>query len=169
MVEDVTLAGSRWPQALAHIQRSANIDEAVVMTQEPTSARVRLLVRACPLVGAFASTGALPRFPIVVERGHDFLSYPEGRGPAGRLLLELRRQGVDCRVEYAGPGRRGPGLTQRQQQVLAAAIAAGFYDAPRRTSLSGLAKDLGMAKSTLSQMLVKIERELVRRFTSQRR
>jgi predicted DNA binding protein len=54
-------------------------------------------------------------------------------------------------------------LTPRQREVLALAIERGYYDYPRRITLSHLAKEAGVAKSTLSQTLMLIEREVMHR------
>jgi predicted DNA-binding protein YlxM (UPF0122 family) len=48
-------------------------------------------------------------------------------------------------------------LTPRQLEVFEFALKKGYYDVPRKTSLSELAEQLGVAKSTLSSQLQRIE------------
>ncbi|MEC7280321.1 MAG: helix-turn-helix domain-containing protein, partial [Candidatus Thermoplasmatota archaeon] len=52
-------------------------------------------------------------------------------------------------------------LTSRQRQIFDAALREGYYDVPRRTSLSKLAAAMDMAKSTLSAMLQRIESRIM--------
>jgi predicted DNA binding protein len=48
-------------------------------------------------------------------------------------------------------------LTPRQRFVFDTAMQEGFYDVPRRITLTELAVVLGVAKSTLSAQLQRIE------------
>ena len=54
----------------------------------------------------------------------------------------------------------GP-LTPRQVDLLHRSIAAGYFEIPRRVSLTQLADDLNVAPSTLSERLAVIEKKLV--------
>jgi len=52
-------------------------------------------------------------------------------------------------------------LTPREQEVLYYAYFRGYYDTPRRVSLEELSRELGIAKSTLNEMLRSAERKIV--------
>jgi predicted DNA binding protein len=52
-------------------------------------------------------------------------------------------------------------LTSSQRRVLLAAIAGGYYDFPRGTSPTDLAKYLGLAKSTVLEHLQKAESKII--------
>jgi predicted DNA binding protein len=58
-------------------------------------------------------------------------------------------------------------LTPRQRQVFDIAIREGFYDIPRRISLTELAQLLGVAKSTLSAQLQRVESTIVNTFSEE--
>lgn len=53
-------------------------------------------------------------------------------------------------------------LTARQQEVLLAAIEAGYYDDPRRATYDDIAETVGCSATTVGEHLRKIERRLVR-------
>lgn len=55
-------------------------------------------------------------------------------------------------------------LTDRQREVLLKAIDRGYYETPRKTSLSNIADELGIAKSTCSQILHRAEEKIVKKF-----
>jgi predicted DNA binding protein len=55
-------------------------------------------------------------------------------------------------------------LTDRQAAVLERAVERGYYDTPRGCTLTELAEDLGVAKSTLSETLHRAEETVVKRF-----
>lgn len=58
-------------------------------------------------------------------------------------------------------------LTDRQQEVLLAAAAAGYYDSPRGATLTEVADELGVAKATLSGVLHRAEGRLVSWFVDE--
>lgn len=55
-------------------------------------------------------------------------------------------------------------LTERQLRLVTAAVECGYYDTPRRCSLTELADELGLAKSTCSETLHRAEGKIVKRF-----
>jgi len=55
-------------------------------------------------------------------------------------------------------------LTDRQQELLLTAVELGYYDVPRRFTLTEVADHVGIAKSTCSETLQRVERTVVREF-----
>jgi hypothetical protein len=58
-------------------------------------------------------------------------------------------------------------LTQRQRELLTAAVEAGYYETPRACTLTQLADQLGMAKSTVSETLHRAEGRVIREFVDE--
>lgn len=52
-------------------------------------------------------------------------------------------------------------LTPRQKHVLSTAISAGYFEFPRRTDLTDLAKLLSIKPSTLSEIMRNVQRKIV--------
>jgi len=57
-------------------------------------------------------------------------------------------------------------LTDRQRELLLAAVDAGYYDTPRECSLTDLATELDMAKSTVSETLHRAEGTIIEEFVA---
>ncbi|MFC6836152.1 helix-turn-helix domain-containing protein [Halomarina ordinaria] len=55
----------------------------------------------------------------------------------------------------------GTALSEPQERALRAAVAAGYYDPPRETTLDDIAADLGIPRSTLSYRLRRAESALL--------
>lgn len=55
-------------------------------------------------------------------------------------------------------------LTDQQLRLVERAVAAGYYDTPRRSSLTDLADELGIAKSTCSETLHRAEGKVMKQF-----
>ena len=54
-------------------------------------------------------------------------------------------------------------LTKRQKEIILTAVAQGYFEFPRRISLTGLGELLGIRPSTVSEILRSAERRLVAR------
>lgn len=53
-------------------------------------------------------------------------------------------------------------LTDRQAEIMRAAVAAGYYEIPRRVTQRGLADELGVSRGTIADHLRRIESKLIR-------
>lgn len=85
------------------------------------------------------------------------------------IIADLREAGASVRLDRIrtgiddGPGATGvDGLTGKQREALAVAIAAGYYEKPREATLEDLADELEITPSGVSQRLNAVERKLVR-------
>ncbi|ERH10820.1 MAG: putative DNA binding protein [halophilic archaeon J07HX64] len=64
-----------------------------------------------------------------------------------------------------GTDRPAAALTARQREILDAALAAGYYDVPRRTTHTEIAAELDIAPATVGEHLRKIESRVLTRVT----
>jgi predicted DNA binding protein len=60
-----------------------------------------------------------------------------------------------------GPVDQQVALTVRQEEVLGAALAQGYFEFPRKISLTGLSELVGVRPSTLSEILRGAERRIL--------
>lgn len=58
-------------------------------------------------------------------------------------------------------------LTDRQRELIVTAVNQGYYDTPRKCSLTELAAELDMAKSTLSETLHRAEGTIISEFVAE--
>ncbi len=106
----------------------------------------------------------LRRFPFPVQAGGATWVVVGAEARVRGLLSDLRRSHIAFHVDSV---RRGLStdvrvlLTSRQREVLYTAVAEGYFEVPRRISLTELSVRMGVATSTLSVALAVIERKLV--------
>ena len=103
--------------------------------------------------------------PVDVQNGRASLSVTASHARLSQFGSLLEAFGMDVtveRVESADEPDRL--LTDRQRELLLAAVAHGYYDTPRGCSMTDLADSLGIAKSTCSETLHRAEERLVKRF-----
>lgn len=157
MVELVELVGD-WEGAVERVRATTPVE---VIEAAGDRVLLRIETDACPLVRAIHATGVVPRLPFHVREGSEVWHVDGTREALHGFLQALVADGVHPKVVYSGSRAAAPGLTRRQRDVLRRAVREGYYDYPRRISLTALARKIGVAKSTLSESLVMIERTVM--------
>jgi predicted DNA binding protein len=161
VLEEVEIRGGGWQSHVERIRALASVHSVSVLESASDHARVRIEVDDCPLQHAVAASGAVPRFPFRVKQGYDEWLLITERENASRFVSDLRSRGVAVEVVSSREYHPHEGLTDRQKEFMRAAIEHGYYEVPRRVSLTELARRLHVAKSTLSETLARGERRVV--------
>lgn len=124
---------------------------------------VQFETRTPTLLSATRSAKLPLDFPFEVSDGVARWTLTATHERLTRLGDELDARGVDYQLERVDTTSHPDAdpLTDRQRDVLESAAAAGYYDEPRACSLTDVADDVGLAKSTVSGILHRAERALV--------
>lgn len=106
--------------------------------------------------------------PIEVVDGDAELDIAGGHDRISSLGRRLADVDIDVDVELVGRYDAATRvLTDTQRELVLTAIDAGYYDTPRRCTLTELAERHGIAKSTCSETLQRAEERLMKRFVEQ--
>ena len=138
---------------LEPLQRSG---EQVVIQIETTA----------PLLLLSAQASRVPiEPPVVIQNGVASVEVRASNDRLSELGDQLEAFGhtftVDAIHDDADPEKL---LSPRQRDLLLAAVEAGYYDTPRECSLTELADEANIAKSTCSETLHRAEGLIIRRF-----
>lgn len=163
--ELVAIAASDPDPVVGAIADHGTLSNANVLTRSDGEATVRFDI-ARPLVFRAAARAGLPiEPPVVVAEGEATLDVPGGRGRFSEFCRRLDAAGIGYDVESVGRNDRSERtLTDRQRELIDAAIELGYYDTPRRCSLTELAEHVGIAKSTCCETLQRAESRLIKRW-----
>jgi hypothetical protein len=92
----------------------------------------------------------------------------EVTAPSDRLSelgSQLEAFGISFSVDYVQQRLSDDQvLTERQERLVTTAIEKGYYDTPRESSLTELADEVDIAKSTASETLHRAEEKIIKRF-----
>jgi predicted DNA binding protein len=83
------------------------------------------------------------------------------------LLANLEGREIVASIGGLSGVRRGEDLTSRQMEILAKAISLGYFEFPRRFSLTELSEQIGVKPSTLSQVLRAAEEKVMARYANE--
>lgn len=78
-----------------------------------------------------------------------------------QILSKLSQDGVETRIEDVSPLDQKATLTGRQKEIIVTAVAQGYFEFPRKISLTNLSKLVGIKPSTLSEILRCAERRIM--------
>jgi predicted DNA binding protein len=83
------------------------------------------------------------------------------------LLSKLEDQDIKASIGGLSGVNRGDQLTSRQTEILAKAISLGYFEFPRRFSLTDLSTQVGIKPSTLSQILRAAEEKVMVKYAAE--
>ena len=119
------------------------------------------------LFQASQESGIVIDFPVVIQNGTATLEATGSRDRLSSLVGHLNEFGFEYTINTIGERRHESQLlSDRQLEFVVAALEAGYYDTPRRCSLTELADELGVAKSTCSETLHRAEETMIKHFVS---
>ncbi|MWV65380.1 helix-turn-helix domain-containing protein [Halorubrum sp. JWXQ-INN 858] len=141
------------------------IAEVSVMAVDDGVATVQIEAHAPLLMIAAQRAGVPIEMPVEIENGVARIDVTGSHERVAEFGRMLRAVGAEFDVVYVQQ-RLNPGgsLTDRQREVLFEAVERGYYDVPRTCTLTEVAEHVGIAKSTCSEVLQRVERTIVREF-----
>ncbi len=163
-VSDCWISGrvpGAWTRELSQIDQIVRVE---ALAQVGGGCIYRITFRNPPIVYLYRGLGVPLPLPIWAQAGYVRWEIV-ARLPEYRRIMEFGRM-VDPNFRVVAI-RRGPilghlpSLSPGQHKVLATAMAAGYFDVPRRITLGELAHRLRRSRSVLSETIATIEEKLL--------
>ena len=150
------------------IADAAGVDDLAVLDAREDGAFLQFETTQ-PLLLQMVDDSRIPvEFPVDVSDGVAAIELTATNDRIAELADRLREFGLQFDVEFVHDDLESPQLlTSRQRQLLEAAADAGYYDTPRGCTLTELADERGMAKSTVSETLHRAEETVVKEFVAE--
>jgi predicted DNA binding protein len=158
------------PDAVVAWMEAADAVTAVEPIRRESDVVVVQFETSQPLLLASVQASGVPlSLPVEIQNGQARLELTASRDRIAALGEAFDDLGVTYSLDrlYESVEAAAP-LTEKQRETLLAALEQGYYDTPRDTTLSELADELGMANSTLSELLHRAEESVVKAFVADR-
>lgn len=118
-----------------------------------------------PPIRAIFTAGELPRFPVQIKNGYVIAEMTTSHKRISRFKTELEATGIPFEViSVTQTGSAVSILTDRQREFVTAGLEQGYYDTPRRCTLTELAEELNVSTATASTVLHRAEEKIVKEF-----
>lgn len=159
------VSGSSLEDVLTRMGDSADLIECSVLTTGPKSTLVQFETTDHTLLSPIRRSGAPFQLPVTIQDGEATLEVTAPRDRLSDLAAALDATNIRFTVDRIVPTVAGDRpLTDRQWSLVRTAVDNGYYDTPRECSLTDLADEVDLAKSTLSETLHRAEGRIVKRF-----
>ncbi|MEE9268383.1 MAG: helix-turn-helix domain-containing protein [Thermoplasmata archaeon] len=157
----ITGLDKRPDQISRAVSEIPSVQRAVFAAVRPGTFIGIVTTRSCPCLAP-----VLPHSNVVqaTVTGKDRMRWTlllDGGTSLRELTQDLKERGIDFRFEEVTKLRDVARLTERQEEVLQAALDLGFYDIPRRTGLRELAQLFGVSPRAVSEVLRRAHRRAV--------
>jgi len=153
-------------QLLTEIESHDHITDLSVLQQTDGEATIQVETVSPPLLQSAAQSSGMPiEFPVTISDGEATVDATGSHDRLSELGTQLRNFGLEFRVEYIQERlHTSQLLSEKQQELVREAVDHGYYDTPRTCSLTELAENVGIAKSTCSETLHRAEETMIKRF-----
>lgn len=160
----ITISGNQPNMLLEKIKNHPSLKSFFVMEQSATQITLNTQTHDQFLLQSIVKNSILVKFPITISQGKAEFLVTGSRENIDKFIEELTAKGIKVELKQIGDyveNDTKEGLTNRQYFIYLKAKEKGYYDSPRKISLSELAKELEMSKSSLSAILQRIHKKLL--------
>jgi predicted DNA binding protein len=161
---EVRFHGPRESGWESELERLPDVEQVEVLEEQHLSTLCQVAHATPPWLELARKLRIMWRQPIWVERGVARWTVVASEERVRELLTAISPTVDAVRVESVvrGANRRATArLTPRQDELVRRAVSEGYFDVPRKISLTVLAERLSVSKSTLSERLAIVERKLI--------
>lgn len=143
------------------------ITELTLAQWSETEATVHFETTAPLLLFSSRDSGMPIELPVEISDGEATVEVTGSRDRLAELAEQLENFGLQYQIENVSERlHESQLLSDRQLEVVSAAVDHGYYDTPRQCSLTELADHLDIAKSTCSETLHRAEGSIIKRFVA---
>ena len=164
----ITVYADEPDEIVPAIESHPGILEAELVHESTGQVTVQIETGTPMLVLSAQTSGVLIDFPVRISDGQVTLEVSGAADRLAALFEEFDGAGVEYRVEYIREDPRPEELlTETQRDLLLTAVERGYYETPRQCSLTELAAEVGLAKSTCSETLQRAEGAVIEAFVEE--
>jgi predicted DNA binding protein len=150
---------------VADVEASESVTELEVLQQYEDTVLVQFETTTPLLLLPVRDSGVPLTMPFTIRDGEAEWTLTAPQSRLSELGTQLDEFGIPFTVnEVTQHIEVERLLTERQLSLVREAVERGYYDTPRRCSLTELAEALDLAKSTCSETLHRAEETIVKRF-----
>jgi len=155
------ISGSNLEQILKEIKTHPSSIELYLISDAPNSKIVNVKTNDPWLLISLIKSEVILKMPVIIKNGVAKWEILAPHEKITRFNQLLKEKGIRFELKSLGKYKEETKFTERQSEVLDLAVKLGYYEIPRKITLTELAERLNLAKSTLSGILRRIDKKLI--------
>lgn len=164
----VEVTGPDLPDVLEAIDEASEVGELNTLKRHEDTALIQFETTDPMLLFPIMSSGIPLEMPFDLVGGNAVWEVTTSQDRLSELGEQLEAFGIQYTVEEVKYHLDTDQLlTDRQRTLVERAFELGYYDTPRECTLTELAEDVGLAKSTCSETLHRAEGKIIAEFVSE--
>jgi len=164
----VELAGEDVEGVVAAMRDRESVTDLEVLSAGDDEVLVQFETSTPLLLFPLQGSGVPLELPFDIVDGEASWEITASRERLSTLGEQLEEFGIAFTVETVRQTvEREQVLTERQERLVRTAVRQGYYDTPRTCTLTELAEEMGIAKSTCSETLHRAEEAVMKRFVGE--
>lgn len=167
-VELVEVSCSDVDECVSRVENHPSVEYLTIVERTADEVTMQLETVTPRFLLAVRESRMAVEFPIEIRHGTATIDVVGPHEHLSTLDEQLRQLDVAFDLVSVGTGREATKLlTEAQRDLLLAAVEEGYYETPRQCTLTELADSVGLAKSTCSESLHRIEQIVVEYFVDE--
>jgi predicted DNA binding protein len=155
------------PAVLAAVESREGITSLRVMQRSEDTAVTQFETDEPLLLLSIRESGAPLELPLTIRDGQALVELTASRDRLSEFGDQLETFGMSYTLNQVYDAvEQSDLLTDQQRDLLVTAVELGYYDTPRECTLTELADEMGLAKSTASVTLHRAEEAVVKEFVT---
>ncbi|MFP9192656.1 helix-turn-helix domain-containing protein [Natronosalvus vescus] len=161
----VRITGPSVAEVLEAMDDHKQLTEISLIQWSDNEATVHFETTAPLLLFSSRNSGMPIELPVEIQNGEATIEVTGSRDRLSQLADQFSQFGLQYRIDNLQERLHDSQLlSERQHELLVAAVEQGYYDTPRRCSLTELAECQNIAKSTCSETLHRAEEAVIKQF-----
>ncbi|MHA1758022.1 MAG: helix-turn-helix domain-containing protein [Promethearchaeota archaeon] len=163
------ITGSNIRKFLSELKTVSDLVDYQILFQNENDILLSVKTKDPWILGALIKTQLLLIYPLIVKEGFLQINAIAERKKIDSFLSELENKNIDFQISSIGYYSDNALLTKRQEEILDLILRKGYFDIPRRISLTKLAKELNISASALSETIRRISKTILNFYKKQNR
>jgi len=158
-----------FPAVVEAIEARGGISSVQLMQRSGDTGIVQFETSEPLLLLSIQESGAPIELPLTIQNGDAVIELTASRDRLSEFGRQLETFGMSYTLNRVYDATETPDLlTDQQRKLLVTAVELGYYDTPRECTLTELADEVDLAKSTASVTLHRAEETVVKEFVAER-
>ncbi|NHI92370.1 MAG: hypothetical protein EAX96_07685 [Candidatus Lokiarchaeota archaeon] len=157
----IRIQGESFQPFILKLKEHKSIMEYSEISHNPDAMLLNVKMKNPKMLISSIENELLLNFPISVQNGWAKWEIYGSRDKIHNFIQHLSLKEINIKLKSIGKHLEKNKLTHRQEEILNQAINEGYYEIPRKISLSELAVTLNISTSALSENLRRIYKKLL--------
>jgi hypothetical protein len=135
-----------------------------VLFESQGSILLNLIMKDPWILDNIIETGIPLQYPIEIKNGMASIELITERNKVDMFLQKLEQREIKYTIKSIGRYQNFPLLTNTQKKMLTKAYNQGYFEIPRKISLTNLGRELNISASSMSETLRRIFKKLTKQY-----